>query len=86
MEGQAQSVSLIVAATLKEMGFGADATALTCTALIRDGYFVGHKYRFHEGGHAVWLAEKNVIEVYDNAGKLLKTVGVEKTDGEKRAA
>ena len=84
MEGQAQSVSLIVAATLKEMGFGADATALTCTALIRDGYFVGHKFRF-ERGCAVWLAENNVIEVYDDAGKLLRAVGVETSD-EKRVA
>jgi len=31
------------------------------------------RYRF-EGGHVVWLAEKNVIEVCDEDGKLQKTV------------
>jgi hypothetical protein len=33
---------------------------------------VGHKYRFDDGC-AIWLIEKNVIEVYDDDGKLLKT-------------
>ena len=64
----------VVAATLKEMGLGA---AFVRTVLIQDGFFVGHKYRFHEGGHAVWRAEKNVIEVYNDDGNLLKTVGAE---------
>ena len=65
-----------VTATLAEMGICA---APTCTILIEKGYFVGHKYRF-DGGYAIRLAGKNAIEVYDDAGKLLKTVSLEEID------
>ena len=54
------------------------------TILIQKGYFVGHKYRF-DGGYAIRLAGKNAIEIYDDEGKLLKTVSLEETD-KKRAA
>jgi hypothetical protein len=64
-----------VAATLKEMGVH---VAPMWTALIKKGYFVGHKYRFG-GGYVVWLIEKNVLEAYDDEGKLLKTVSLEET-------
>ena len=70
-----------VAATLREMGLDA---APTRTILIQKGYFVGHKYRF-DGGHAIRLAGKKVIDVYDDDGKLLKTVSPEMDDGEKAA-
>jgi len=70
-----------VTTTLQEMGIRA---APMRTILIQEGYFVGHKYRF-EGGYAVWLIEKNAIEVYDDEGKLLKTGGLEMNDGEKAA-
>ena len=65
-----------LAATLTEMGV---RVAPMWTALIKKGYFVGHKYRF-DGGYAILLAGKNVIEVYDDAGSLLKTVSLEETD------
>ena len=54
------------------------------TILIQKGYFVGHKYRF-DGGYAIRLAGKNVIEVYDDVGKLLKTVTLEETDKKEAA-
>ena len=69
-----------VTATLAEMGICAPMR----TFLIQKGYFVGHKYRFHDGGYAIRLAGKNEIEVYDDDGKLLKTVGL--TDIEKKTA
>ena len=59
------SIYSAVAATLKEMGI---RVAPMRTALIQKGYFVGHKYRF-DGGYAVWLIEKNAIEVYDDDGE-----------------
>ena len=62
---------------LKEVGL--DAAALSHTILLQNGYFVGYKYRF-QGGCAVWLIEKKVIEVYDDDGKLLKTASLEETD------
>jgi hypothetical protein len=65
-----------VTATLEEMGICA---APMRTILIQEGYFVGYKYRF-DGGYAVWLVEKNVIEVHDNAGKLLNTVSLVETE------
>ena len=66
----------VVTATLREMGLCATPMH---TALIQDGYFVGHKYRF-EGGYAVWLIEENAIEVYDDEGKMLKTVSLAETN------
>jgi hypothetical protein len=55
------------------------------TAIIKKGYLVCHKYRF-DGGYAVWLMiQKNAIEIYDNDGKLLKTVTLE-MNGEEKAA
>ena len=65
-----------VTATLREMGI---CVAPMRTFLVQKGYFVGHKYRF-DGGYAVRLIEKNAIEIYDDAGKMLKTVSLEETD------
>ena len=76
-----EKVQDLVAATLAEMGV---RVAPMRTILIQKGYFVGHKYHF-DGGYAVWLIEKNVIEVYDDDGKLLKTVSLEMNGGEKAA-
>jgi hypothetical protein len=67
------SIPDVVAATLKEMGLCADPASLIRTILLRDRYFVGHKYRF-DGGYAAWIVATNVIEVYGDDGKLLKTV------------
>jgi hypothetical protein len=54
MDRQPQSITEVVAATLREMGLAADAAALTRTILIRDGYFAGHKYRFDGLKTASW--------------------------------
>ena len=66
----------LITATLKEMGVN---VAPTYSLLMQKGYFVGFKYHF-DGGCAVWLIEKKVIEVYDGDGKLLKTANLEETD------
>ena len=63
----------LVTASLKEMGINVVPMR---TILITNGYFVGRKYRF-DGGYAIRLAGKNAIEVYDDEGKLLKTITVE---------
>lgn len=83
MERQPQSVSEVVAATLREMDLVTDEAALDRTILIRDGNFVGHKFRF-DGGFALWLPEKGGVEVYTDSGTLLKTISSE--TGEKKAA
>jgi hypothetical protein len=61
-------------------GLASGPASLMRTILLRDRYFVGHKYRF-DGGYAVWLAETNMIEVYDDGGKLLKTVALGRSQG-----
>ena len=50
--------------------------------LIQANYFVGHKYRFHEGGYAI--VGGKTIEVFDKDGKLLRTVSLEES-GEQAA-
>ncbi len=52
------------------------------TILIRDGNFVGYKFRF-DGGYALWLVEKGAVEVYTDDGNM-KTASRE--IDEKRAA
>ena len=70
------SIEAVVAATLKEMGYTAPTHR---TILIQKGFFLGFKFRF-DGGYAICLAGKNVIEVYDDDGKILKTASWEETD------
>ncbi len=82
MEQQPQSLPEVVAAALREMGLGAAEATLNRTILIREGNFVGHKFRF-DGGYALWPVEKGVVEAYDDNGNM-KTASSE-TD-EKRAA
>ena len=77
-----KSIHDAVAATLRKMGF---RVAPMWTILIKKGYLVGHKYRFHDGGYAIWLASKNVIEVYDRKEKLVKMVSMETLEQKKAA-
>ena len=70
-----QAVLNLVAATLSELGLPAP-TNIIPTTLTRDGYFVGHKVRY-DGGCAILWAASDVIEFYDEQGKLLRTVGIE---------
>ena len=78
----ARSIHDVVAEALAEVGIP-EPPCLARTVLLQDRYFVGHKMQF-DGGHAIWLAERNVVEVYDREGHLLKAVALG-TD-EKRAA
>ena len=53
------------------------------SVLLKDRYFVGQKFRC-DGFQAVLLAGGGVVEFYDQAGMLLKTVSLAETD--KKAA
>jgi hypothetical protein len=75
------SIHDVVAAMLNEMGFCVAPGSMIRTILLRDRYFVGHKYRF-DGGYAAWVAKTNVVEVYDDQGKLLKTEALGHEAGE----
>jgi hypothetical protein len=77
--GQTRSIEVIVATILTEMGIPADS--LVPTILLKNRCFVGHKFRF-DGGYAIWWAENNVAAVYDEGGKVLKTVVCESDEKE----
>jgi hypothetical protein len=77
-----QSIHDVVAATLQELGLGT-APAFR-TILLRDQRFFGHKFHF-DGGYAIWLAEKSLIEFFDDGGTLLKTVSTAGADQKKTA-
>jgi hypothetical protein len=68
------SVENAVEKALNEMGMS--AMCLGRTILLHDGQFVGIKFLF-DGGYAVQLAGTNSVDVYDDAGTLLRTVSLE---------
>lgn len=72
---QPPSIYNLVIATLAELGTPAPSDIVEST-LMRDGYFVGHKLRYN-GGHAIWMAGGDTVEVYDEHDNLLKTVALE---------
>ena len=69
-------IYLLVEATAYELGMPAPIT-VSESLLVRDGCFIGHKFRF-DGGYAIWGEGWNSVEFYDDAGKLLKMVAVER--------
>ena len=74
-----QSILNLVAATLSELGLPAPTNSIP-TMLMKDGYFVGHKLRY-DGGCAILWAASDVIEFYDEQGKLLRTIVLEDETG-----
>ena len=78
---QADAIQQLAAKAFAELG----ATGpMIGTILLKDGYFVGHRFRCG-GMQAVRLAGGDNIEFYDQAGELVKTVGVEAVDGQRAA-
>ena len=67
----------IVEVTAYELGVPVPIT-ITESLVIKDGCFIGHKFRF-DGGYAIWGEGWNSVEFYDDAGKLLKMVAVQTT-------
>jgi hypothetical protein len=63
------------AAGLSELGLPAPTTVIQ-TILLRDRYFVGHKFSY-DGGYATWLAGDDTIGFYDEQGTLLKVAALE---------
>jgi hypothetical protein len=76
-----ESISDFVAATLKEMGLPVQ-TRMMLTMLVRDCRFAGHKLSY-DGGYAILQPGGDILELYDNWGKLLRTVriGIESETG-----
>jgi hypothetical protein len=70
-----QSISQRVAASLSELGQPIP-TNIIQTMLMKDGYFVGWKFRY-DSGYAILHIGGNLIELFDEQGALLKTVVLE---------
>lgn len=77
--GVSASIHDLVTATLTRLGLPVPADIIQ-TMLMKDGYFVGFKFRY-DGGYAILQAGGNVIEFFDEGGKSLKTVAVEGDQG-----
>ena len=63
-----------IAAGLSELGMP-DLVCRRTTFLIRDGHCVGQRFLF-EGIQAVWLIAENLIQFYDENGRMLRSVKV----------
>ena len=77
--GASASIHDLVAATLSTLGLPPPIDLIQ-TMLMKDGYFVGYKFRY-DGGHAILQAGGNTIEFYDEQGKLLKTAAIDADNG-----
>lgn len=77
--GVSASIHDLAAATLCKLGLPGPADIIQ-TMLMKDGYFVGYKFRY-DGGYAILQAGGSTVEFYDGQGKLLKTVAIEGNRG-----
>lgn len=69
----------LVALTLAGLGLPGP-TNMTQAMLIKDGYFVGWKFRY-DGGHAIARDGSDTIEFYGERGTPLKTVTLGDANG-----
>ncbi len=69
-----------IAAGLSELGMP-DLPCRSTTFLIRDGHCVGQRFLF-DGVQVVWLIAENVVQFYDEKGRMLKSVEVEAAERE----
>lgn len=65
----------VVAEVMAERGM-AMPTCWTRRVFFRHDDYLAHEMKF-VGGSAIWLAERNAVEVYDEEGRLLSTVVLE---------
>ena len=68
-----------VAAALAELSQPAP-TSVIQTMLMHDGYFVGWKFRY-DGGYAILHADSGTMGLFDEEGKVVKTVALEAGKG-----
>ncbi|NLY01432.1 MAG: hypothetical protein GXY83_35520 [Rhodopirellula sp.] len=80
---QPDAVFQIVAAGFAELG-AADPQAIGRTLLLRDGYFVGHRFRCG-GLQAILLPESESVEFFDAEGGPLRSVPLPQAESRKAA-
>jgi hypothetical protein len=74
-----KSIHDLVMSTLADLGLPTPANFIQ-TMLLRDGRFVGWKFRYDDG-HAIWWGGDDTMEFFDEQGTLLKTVALEAGKG-----
>jgi len=72
-------INEVLTATLCDLGQPAPNYILQ-TLLLKDGHFIGHKYRY-DGGYAVLQAGGNAIQFFDDDGKPLTNVAIDADKG-----
>jgi hypothetical protein len=72
---QPTALEQLVATTLTDLR-GEIPEAVARSVLLREGSFVGYRFRC-AGFEAVWLAESKTVGFFDSEQKLLKTVACE---------
>jgi hypothetical protein len=77
------SISDFVAATLTKLGLPVQ-TCDMLTMLVRDHRFAGYRF-VYDGGCAVLRAGGSILDLYDDWGRLLRTVAIG-TGGERGTA
>lgn len=78
------AVDSVVIVTLRGLGLCPAPGKLHCTFALCEGRLVARKF-LYEGGYAVWAASRGTVNFYDDDGKLLETVALERRGGDKAA-
>jgi hypothetical protein len=69
-----ESIDCLVVSGFEELGAG-DPQAYTYRILLRDRFFLGHRFEC-EGFEAIFRAEEGILEFYNQDGVLLKTISL----------
>jgi hypothetical protein len=64
---------------------GAEQMQVEETFLIRDGFYVGHRFDF-DGLQAIWFIEEHELKVYDRAGQLVDALELAEPDESREVA
>ena len=72
-----------IAAGLCELGMP-DLPCRTTAFLVRDGHCVGQRFLF-DGVQAVWLIAENVVQFYDENGRMLTSMEVGAAEDQRAA-
>ena len=70
------SICDLLATTLSELCLPTPTNVFQ-TMLMKNNHFIGHKFHY-DGGFAILWGDGNTIGLYDEQGKLLKTVGLKR--------
>ena len=74
---QTDQFSQLITSVFSELGVNSPFIE---TILLRDRFYVGRKFRAG-GFQVIWWVEKNLVEVFDEDGQVVKTIGLDQELG-----